>query len=151
MKYKLNLDEINVRRNNLLTMRIDDLINSIIPNDITNALNNSESFDIIFYQLENLSKNSMQKDRVYLFGNEIFLNFLFLGGKKNRERIKVFFREDMNLENVGIYYDSEPSVFEKNKNCDDFEEERCKEIANIVSNNKKNFQDLFFSFENSPF
>ena len=153
LKYKLNLDEINVGRNNLLTVRTEDLINIIIPKiyDITNVLNNTESFDNIFYQPVNLSKNSIQKDRVYLFDNGMFLNFHFRDGEKNRERIKVFFGEEMNFENVGTYYHSEQSVFEENKNCDDFEVEKCKEIANIVRNNKKNiFQDIFFSFENSP-
>ena len=57
----------------------------------------------------------------------------------------------MTFDNVGTFFHSEQSVFEENKNCDDFEVEKCKEIANILRNNKKNnFQDIFFSFENSP-
>ena len=102
---KLNLEEIYARRNNLLAMRIDDLKNSIIPKiyDFTNVLNNSESFDSIFYQPVYLSNNSIQKDRVYLFGNGIFLNFLFWGAEENQEKIKVFFLEGMNLENFGTY------------------------------------------------
>ena len=153
LKYKLNLDEIFVGRNNLLTMKIDDLLNVIVPKiyDITNVLNNKETFDNIYYQPVNLTKSSIQKDRVYLFDNGIFLNFHFRDGEKNQERIKIFFGEEMNFENVWTFYHSEQSVFEVNKNCDDFEVEKCKEIANIVRNNKKsNFQDIFFSFENSP-
>ena len=153
MKYKFNLDEILAGRNNLLKLKIDDLINVIIPKifDITNVLNNSDNFDNVFYQPINLSKNSIYKDRIYLIDNGIFLNFYFCDGEKNRERIKIFFGDEMNFDNVGTFFHSEQSVFEENKNCDDFEVEKCKEIANILRNNKKNnFQDIFFSFENSP-
>ena len=57
----------------------------------------------------------------------------------------------MNFANVGTFFHSEQSVFEDNPNCDDFEVEKCKEIINIIRNNKKNnYQDIFFSFDNSP-
>ena len=47
-------------------------------------------------------------------------------------------------------FHSEQSVFEDNENCDDFEVEKCKEIADFIRNNKKNyFQDIFFSFSRS--
>ena len=153
LKYKLNLDEINTVRNNLLTMKIDDLLSSIVPKiyDITNVLTNIDNFDNIIYQPVRLSRDSIKKDRVYLIDNGIFLNFYFTEGNNNQKRLKIFFGEEMNFENVGTFYHSEQTVFEDNINCDDFEVEKCKEIANIIRNNKKNnYQDIFFSFENSP-
>ena len=153
LKYKLNLDEINTGRNNLLTMKIDDLLSAIVPKiyDITNVLTNIDNFDNIIYQPVRLSRDSIKKDRVYLIDNGIFLNFYFTEGNNNQKRLKIFFGEEMNFENVGTFYHSEQTVFEDNINCDDFEVEKCKEIANIIRNNKKNnYQDIFFSFENSP-
>ena len=153
LKYKMNLDDILTGRNHLLKMKIDDLMNIIVPKiyDITNILKNIETFDNVFYQPETLSKESIKKDKIYIIDNGIFLNFHFTDGENNGKRIKIFFGEDMNFDNVGTYYHSEQSVFEDNKNCDNLEVEKCKEIANLIRNNKKNYyQDIFFSFENSP-
>ena len=153
MKYKINADEIDAGRNNLLTMKIDDVLNIIVPKiyDITNVLNNSDNFDNVYYQPVSLSKDEIKKDKVYLIDNGIFLNFHFCEGESNQKRLNIFFGENMNFNNVGTYFHSEQSVFEDNINCDDFEVEKCKEIINIIRNNKKNtYQDIFFSFENSP-
>ena len=153
LKYKLNLDEINTGRNNLLTMNIDYIINIFVPKiyDITNVLTNNDTFENIFYQPVALSRDSIKKDKVYLIDNGIFLNFYFCEGENNQKRLKIFFGEEMNFDNVSTFYHSEQSVFEDNQNCDDFEVEKCKEIVNIIRNNKKNYyQDIFFSFENSP-
>ena len=153
MKYKLNLDEILAGRNTLLTMKIDDVLNIIVPKiyDITNVLTNIDTFDNIFFQPVRLSKEEIKKDRIYLIDNGIFLNFHFCDGEANNKRINVFFGEGMNFANVGTFFHSEQSVFEDNPNCDDFEVEKCKEIINIIRNNKKNnYQDIFFSFDNSP-
>ena len=43
------------------------------------------------------------------------MNFHFRDGEKNQERIKIFFGEEMNFENVWTFYHSEQSVFEVNK------------------------------------
>ena len=153
MKYKINIDEIITGRNHLLTMKIDDLMNVIVPKiyDITNVLNNIETFDNVFYQPITLSKDAIQKDRVYIIDNGIFINIHFTDGENNIKKIKIFFGEDMNFDNVGTYYHSEQSVFEDNTNNDNFEVEKCKEIANLIRNGKKNYyQDIFFSFENHP-
>ena len=153
MKYKLNLDEIKAGRNNLLTMKIDEILNIIVPKiyDISNVLNNTDTFDNIFYQPISLSKNEIKNDKIYLIDNGIFLNFHFCKGEKNKKRLNIFFGEGMNFDNVGTYFHSEQSVFEDNNNCDDFEVEKCKEIVNIIRNGKKNnYQDIFFSFENTP-
>lgn len=153
MKYKINVDENDAGRNNLLTMKIDDLLNIIVPKiyDITNVLNNTDNFDNVYYQPISLSKNEIKKDKVYLIDNGIFLDFHFCEGESNQKRLNIFFGENMNFNNVGTYFHSEQSVFEDNINCDDFEVEKCKEIINIIRNNKKNtYQDIFFSFENSP-
>ena len=153
MKYKLNLDEILAGRNTLLTMKIDDVLNIIVPKiyDITNVLNNTDTFDNIFFQPVRLSKEEIKKDRIYLIDNGIFLNFHFCDGETNNKRMNVFFGEGMNFSNVGTFFHSEQSVFEDNVNCDDFEVEKCKEIINLIRNNKKNnYQDIFFSFDNSP-
>ena len=153
LKYKLNVDEMCAGRNNLLTMKIDDLLNIIIPKiyDITNVLNNNDTFDNIYYQPVNLSKNDIKKDRIYLIDNGIFLNFHFCEGEKNQKRLNAFFGENMTFDNVGTFFHSEQTVFEDNINCDDFEVEKCKEIINIIRNKKiNNYQDIFFSFEKSP-
>ena len=153
MKYKLNLDEINTGRNNLLTLKIDDLLNIIIPKiyDISNILSNNDTFDNVQYQPVTLSKDAIKKDRIYLIDNGIFLNFHFTEGEKNNKRINIFFGEQMNFQNVSTFFHSEQTVFEDNSNCDNFEVEKCKEIVNIIRNSKKNnYQDIFFSFENSP-
>ena len=153
LKYKLNVDEMCVGRNNLLTMKIDDLLNIIMPKiyDITNVLNNTDTFDNIYYQPVYLSKNEIKKDRIYLIDNGIFLNFHFCEGENNQKRLNVFFGENMTFDNVGTFYHSEETVFEDNINCDDFEVEKCKEIINIIRNKKiNNYQDIFFSFEKCP-
>ena len=153
MKYKINVDENDAGRNNLLTMKIDDLLNIIVPKiyDITNVLNNTDNFDNVYYQPVNLNKDSIFNDKVYLIDNGIFLDFHYCEGESNQKRLNIFFGENMNFNNVGTYFHSEQSVFEDNINCDDFEVEKCKEIINIIRNNKKNtYQDIFFSFENSP-
>jgi hypothetical protein len=153
LKYKLNVDEMCAGRNNLLTMKIDDLLNIIIPKiyDITNVLTNNDTFDNIYYQPVNLSKNDIKKDRIYLIDNGIFLNFHFCEGENNQKRLNVFFGENMTFDNVGTFFHSEQTVFEDNVNCDDFEVEKCKEIINIIRNKKiNNYQDIFFSFEKSP-
>lgn len=152
-KYKLNNEEIIAGKNKLLKMKIDDILNIIVPKiyDITNILNNSDTFDNVCYQPINLSKNSIQNDKVYLIDNGIFLNFYFTEGENNSKRLKIFFGEDMDFSNVGTFYHSESSVFEENENRDDFEVEKCKEIIDIIRNNKKStFLDIFFSFSKSP-
>ena len=153
VKYKINNDEIIAGRNTLLKMKIDDLLNVIVPKiyDITNILNNLDTFENAYYQPVNLNKDSIYNDKVYLIDNGLFLNFYFTEGENNNKRIKIFFGEDMSFDTVGNVFNSEQSVFEENKNCDDFEVEKCKEIVDLIRNNKKNyFQDIFFSFEKSP-
>ena len=150
IKYKLNVDEIIAGRNSLLKMKIDDLLNVIVPKiyDVTNVLNNNDSFENVFYQPITLNKEFIYEDKVYLIDNGIFLNFFFTEGENNNKRIKVFFGNDFTFDNVGNVFHSEQSVFEDNENCDDFEVEKCKEIIDIIRNNKKNYyQDIFFSFE----
>ena len=152
-KYKINVDEIISGRNTLLKMKIDDLLNIIVPKiyDITNVLNNSDTFETAYYQPINLSKEYIINDKVYLIDNGIFLNFYFTEGENNNKRIKTFFGENMSFDIVGGTFHSEQSVFEENINRDDFEVEKCKEIVDIIRNNKKNYyQDIFFSFEKSP-
>ena len=153
LKYKINNDEIITGRNALLKMKIDDILNIIVPKiyDITNILNNTDSFDNVYYQPVNLNKDSIFNDKVYLIDNGLFLNFYFTEGENNEKRIKIFFGENMTFDNVGNVFHSEQSVFEDNVNCDNFEVEKCKEIIDLIRNNKKNyFQDIFFSFAKSP-
>ena len=153
LKYKINNDEIITGRNTLLKMKIDDVLNIIVPKiyDITNILNNTDSFDNVYYQPVNLNKDSISNDKVYLIDNGLFLNFYFTEGENNNKRIKIFFGENMTFDTVGNVFNSEQSVFEDNVNCDDFEVEKCKEIVDLIRNNKKNyFQDIFFSFAKSP-
>ena len=152
-KYKINVDEIIAGRNTLLKMKIDDLLNIIVPKiyDITNVLNNSDTFETAYYQPITLSKEYIINDKVYLIDNGIFLNFYFTEGENNNKRIKTFFGENMTFDIVGGTFHSEQSAFEENINRDDFEVEKCKEIVDIIRNNKKNYyQDIFFSFEKSP-
>jgi hypothetical protein len=134
-------------------MKIDDVLNIIVPKiyDITNILNNTDSFDNVYYQPVNLNKDSISNDKVYLIDNGLFLNFYFTEGENNNKRIKIFFGENMTFDTVGNVFNSEQNVFEDNVNCDDFEVEKCKEIVDLIRNNKKNyFQDIFFSFAKSP-
>ena len=153
LKYKLNIDEINAGKNILLRMKIDDILNTIVPKiyDITNVLNNVDNFENVYYQPIYLNKESIFNDKVYLIDNDIFLTFYFSEGENNKNRIKIFFGENMNFNNVGSTFHSEQSVFEENINRDNFEVEKCKEIVDIIRNNKKNYyQDIFFSFAKSP-
>ena len=152
-KYKLNIEEIKSGRNSLLKMKIDDILNVIVPKiyDITNVLNNTDNFENVYYQPINLNKDSIYNDKVYLIDNGLFLTFYFSEGENNNKRLKIFFGDKMNFSNVGNIFHSEQSVFEDNENCDDFEVEKCKEIIDIIRNNKKNnYQDIFFSFAKSP-
>ena len=152
VKYKINIDDMLAGRNNLLKMKIDDLLNVIVPKiyDITNVLNNSDNFENVFYQPVYLNKESILNDKVYLIDNGLFLNFYFTEGENNNKRLKIFFGENKTFDNVGKEFHSEKSVFEENINCDDFEVEKCKEIVDIIRNNKKNYyQDIFFSFSKS--
>ena len=152
-KYKLNIEEIKSGRNSLLKMKIDDILNVMVPKiyDITNILNNTDNFENVYYQPINLNKESIYNDKVYLIDNSLFLTFYFSEGKNNNKRLKIFFGDEMNFNNVGNLFHSEQSVFEDNENCDDFEVEKCKEIIDIIRNNKKNnYQDIFFSFAKSP-
>ena len=153
LKYKLNIDEINAGKNILLRMRIDDVLNIMVPKiyDITNVLNNCDNFENVYYQPINLNKEAINNDKVYLIDNGIFLTFYFSEGENNKKRIKIFFGDNMTFNNVGSVFHSEQSVFEENINCDNFEVEKCKEIIDIIRNNKKNYyQDIFFSFAKSP-
>ena len=153
LKYKLNIDEVNAGKNILLRMRIDDVLNIMVPKiyDITNVLNNCDNFENVYYQPINLNKEAINKDKVYLIDNGIFLTFYFSEGENNKKRIKIFFGDNMTFNNVGSVFHSEQSVFEENINCDNFEVEKCKEIIDIIRNNKKNYyQDIFFSFAKSP-
>ena len=152
-KYKLNIEEIKSGRNSLLKMKIDDILNIIVPKiyDITSVLNNTDNFENIYYQPINLNKDSIYNDKVYLIDNGLFLTFYFSEGENNNKRLKIFFGDKMNFNNVGNIFHSEQSVFEDNVNCDDFEVEKCKEIIDLIRNNKKiNYQDIFFSFAKSP-
>ena len=152
-KYKLNIEEIKSGRNSLLKMKIDDILNIIVPKiyDITSVLNNTDNFENIYYQPINLNKDSIYNDKVYLIDNGLFLTFYFSEGDNNNKRLKIFFGDKMNFNNVGNIFHSEQSVFEDNVNCDDFEVEKCKEIIDLIRNNKKiNYQDIFFSFAKSP-
>ena len=152
-KYKLNIEEIKSGRNSLLKMKIDDILNVIVPKiyDITNVLNNTDNFENVYYQPINLNKDSIYNDKVYLIDNGLFLTFYFTEGDNNNKRLKIFFGDKMNFNNVGNLFHSEQSVFEDNVNCDDFEVEKCKEIIDLIRNNKKNsYQDIFFSFAKSP-
>ena len=152
-KYKLNNEEIISGRNNLLRMKNDDLLNIIIPKiyDITNVLNNTDTFDNVSFQPLNLTKNSIQNNKIYLIDNGIFLNFYFTEGENNDKRLKLFFGENMDFNNVGTFYHSEQSVFEENENREEFEIEKCKEIINDIRHGKKsNYFDIFFSFAKSP-
>ena len=152
-KYKLNIEEIKSGRNSLLKMKIDDILNIIVPKiyDITSVLNNTDNFENIYYQPINLNKDSIYNDKVYLIDNGLFLTFYFSEGENNNKRLKIFFGDKMNFNNVGNIFHSEKSVFEDNVNCDDFEVEKCKEIIDLIRNNKKiNYQDIFFSFAKSP-
>ena len=152
-KYKLNIEEIKSGRNSLLKMKIDDILNIIVPKiyDITSVLNNTDNFENIYYQPINLNKDSIYNDKVYLIDNGLFLTFYFSEGENNNKRLKIFFGDKMNFNNVGNLFHSEQSVFEDNVNCDDFEVEKCKEIIDLIRNNKKNnYQDIFFSFAKSP-
>ena len=152
-KYKLNIEEIKFGRNSLLKMKIDDILNIIVPKiyDITSVLNNTDNFENIYYQPINLNKDSIYNDKVYLIDNGLFLTFYFSEGENNNKRLKIFFGDKMNFNNVGNIFHSEQSVFEDNVNCDDFEVEKCKEIIDLIRNNKKNnYQDIFFSFAKSP-
>ena len=153
VKYKLNIDEINAGKNSLLKMKIDDLLNIIVPKiyDITNILNNTDTFDNIYYQPINLNKEYINNDIVYLIDNGIYLTLYLTVGENNNKRLKIFFGDEMNFNNVGTVFHSEKNVFEENINRDDFELEKCKEIIDLIRNNKKNnYQDIFFSFEKSP-
>ena len=152
VKYKINLDEIIAGRNSILKMKIDDVLNIIVPKiyDITNVLNNLDSFENIYYQPLNLNKEAILKDKIYLIDNGLFLNFYFTEGENNNKLLKIFFGENKSFDNVGKEFHSEESVFEENINRDNFEVEKCKEIADFIRNNKKNyFQDIFFSFSRS--
>ena len=152
-KYKLNIEEIKSGRNSLLKMKIDDILNIIVPKiyDITSVLNNTDNFENIYYQPINLNKDSIYNDKVYLIDNGLFLTFYFSEGENNNKRLKIFFGDKMNFNNVGNIFHSEQSVFEDNVNYDDFEVEKCKEIIDLIRNNKKiNYQDIFFSFAKSP-
>ena len=152
-KYKLNFEEIKAGRNSLLKMKIDDILNVLVPKiyDITNVLNNTDNFENVYYQPINLNKEYINNDKVYLIDNGLFLTFYFSEGENNNKRLKIFFGEKMNFTNVGNLFHSEQSVFEENINCDDFEVEKCKEIIDLIRNNKKsNYQDIFFSFSKSP-
>ena len=152
-KYKLNIEEIKSGRNSLLKMKIDDILNIIVPKiyDITSVLYNTDNFENIYYQPINLNKDSIYNDKVYLIDNGLFLTFYFSEGENNNKRLKIFFGDKMNFNNVGNIFHSEQSVFEDNVNCDDFEVEKCKEIIDLIRNNKKNnYQDIFFSFAKSP-
>ena len=152
-KYKLNIEEIKFGRNSLLKMKIDDILNIIVPKiyDITSVLNNTDNFENIYYQPINLNKDSIYNDKVYLIDNGLFLTFYFSEGENNNKRLKIFFGDKMNFNNVGNIFHSEQSVFEDNVNYDDFEVEKCKEIIDLIRNNKKiNYQDIFFSFAKSP-
>ena len=152
-KYKLNIEEIKSGRNSLLKMKIDDILNIIVPKiyDITSVLNNTDNFENIYYQPINLNKDSIYNNKVYLIDNGLFLTFYFSEGENNNKRLKIFFGDKMNFNNVGNIFHSEQSVFEDNVNCDDFEVEKCKEIIDLIRNNKKNnYQDIFFSFAKSP-
>ena len=152
-KYKLNIEEIKSGRNSLLKMKIDDILNIIVPKiyDITSVLNNTDNFENIYYQPINLNKDSIYNDKVYLIDNGLFLTFYFSEGENNNKRLKIFFGDKMNFNNVGNIFHFEQSVFEDNVNCDDFEVEKCKEIIDLIRNNKKNnYQDIFFSFAKSP-
>ena len=152
VKYKINLDEIIVGRNSILKMKIDDVLNIIVPKiyDITNVLNNLDSFENVYYQPLNLNKEAILKDKIYLIDNGLFLNFYFTEGENNNKLLKIFFGENKSFDNVGKEFHSEESVFEENINRDNFEVEKCKEIADFIRNNKKNyFQDIFFSFSRS--
>ena len=134
-------------------MKIDDLLNIIVPKiyDITNILNNTDTFDNIYYQPINLNKEYINNDKVYLIDNGIFLTLYLAVGENNNKRLKLFFGDEMNFNNVGTVFHSEKNVFEENINRDDFELEKCKEIIDLIRNNKKNnYQDIFFSFEKSP-
>ena len=153
LKYKLNIDEINAGKNTLLKMKIDDLLNIIVPKiyDITNILNNTDTFDNIYYQPINLNKEYINNDKVYLIDNGIYLTLYLTVGENNNKRLKLFFGDEMNFNNVGTVFHSEKNVFEENINRDDFELEKCKEIIDLIRNSKKNnYQDIFFSFEKSP-
>ena len=152
LKYKINLDEIIAGRNNILKMKIDDVLNIIVPKiyDITNVLNNLDSFENVYYQPLNLNKEAILSDKIYLIDNGLFLNFYFTEGENNNKLLKIFFGENKSFDNVGKEFHSEESVFEENINRDNFEVEKCKEIADFIRNNKKNyFQDIFFSFSRS--
>ena len=152
VKYKINLDEIISGRNSILKMKIDDVLNIIVPKiyDITNVLNNFDSFENVFYQPLNLNKEVILSDKIYLIDNGLFLNFYFTEGENNNKLLKIFFGENKSFDNVGKEFHSEESVFEENINRDNFEVEKCKEIADFIRNNKKNyFQDIFFSFSRS--
>ena len=152
VKYKINLDEIISGRNNILKMKIDDVLNIIVPKiyDITNVLNNLDSFENVYYQPLNLNKEAILSDKIYLIDNGLFLNFYFTEGENNNKLLKIFFGENKSFDNVGKEFHSEESVFEENINRDNFEVEKCKEIADFIRNNKKNyFQDIFFSFSRS--
>ena len=159
VKYKINIDEIIAGRNSILKMKIDDVLNIIVPKiyDITNVLNNLDSFENVYYQPLNLNKEAILSDKIYLIDNGLFLNFYFTEGENNNTEgennnklLKIFFGENKSFDNVGKEFHSEESVFEENINRDNFEVEKCKEIADFIRNNKKNyFQDIFFSFSRS--
>ena len=149
-RFKLNKDEIHFLYKLILKETVNDIMIILIPRiyDLNKIFNSNESFENISMNPLQLSMKSIQKDSIYLIDNGQFFDFHLTFGQNSKERIKLFFGENMTPEIVGTYFHNEISVFEDNINKDNFEVESCNDAIGILRYKKCNlYQDVFFSFE----
>ena len=149
-RFKLNKDEIHFLYKLILKETVNEIMIILIPRiyDLNKIFDSNESFENISMNPLQLSMKSIQKDSIYLIDNGQFFDFHLTFGQNSKERIKLFFGENMTPEIVGTYFHNEISVFEDNINKDNFEVESCNDAIGILRYKKCNlYQDVFFSFE----